>query len=346
MERNDANNSIHIEEEELSQPKSLLAQEATKEDIPILTDKELRKIKRASDWTSVKRNYQIYLMLLPGILYFLVFKYLPMGGLIIAFQDYQPHLGIFGSQFVGLKHFIRLFTEPTFWTLLTNTLVLFVLNMVFFFPLPIIVALMINAVRKKWLKNAIQTAIYVPHFMSWVIIVSITFVFLNKDNGVLNEMIASMGGEKIGFLTSPFWFRVVYVGQIIWRELGWSTIVYLAAITAVDIQLYEAADIDGCGRFGKIWHVTLPAIRGTIITLFILKIGRLLDLGFEHIYLLLNSLNRSVAEIFDTYIYTTGIKDGQFSFATAMSMFKGVVGLIMVVSANKLANKFDEDGVY
>ncbi|WP_445667835.1 ABC transporter permease [Paenibacillus sp. FSL H8-0122] len=285
-------------------------------------------------------------MILPGLLYFIIFKYLPMGGLIIAFQNYQPFQGITGSEWVGLKHFIRLFTEPTFMQLLRNTLILFAMNIVIFFPLPIIVALMLNELKGRYLKNWIQTIIYIPHFMSWVIIVSITYVFLTVDGGVINELIASLGGNKISFLTSSEWLRTIYILQIIWKELGWSTIIYLAAITVVDPQLYEASEMDGASRLRKTWHVTLPAIRPVIITLLILKIGSTLDLGFEHMYLLLNSLNRSVAEIFDTYIYTAGLKNGQLSFSTTIGMFKGVVGLILVMLSNKLAKKMGEDGVY
>ncbi|WP_229714099.1 ABC transporter permease [Saccharibacillus endophyticus] len=288
----------------------------------------------------------LYLMILPGFLYFVVFKYFPMGGLVIAFQDYQPYRGIMGSEWVGFKHFIRLFTEPTFFMLLRNTLVLFAMNIVFFFPLPIILALMLNEVRHKFFKNSIQTIIYIPHFMSWVIIVSITYVFLTVDGGVLNELLAAVGLPKISFLTSSEWLRTVYIGQIIWKELGWSTIIYLAAITVVDTQLYEAAEMDGAGRLRKTWHVTLPAIRPVIITLLILKIGSTLDLGFEHMYLLLNSLNREVAEIFDTYIYTAGLKNGQLSYSTTVGLFKGVVGLVLVMLSNRLAKKMGEDGVY
>ncbi len=295
---------------------------------------------------SIRKHMLLYLMILPGFLYFVVFKYFPMGGLVIAFQDYQPYRGIMGSEWVGLKHFIRLFTEPTFFMLLRNTLVLFAMNIIFFFPLPIILALMLNEVRHKFFKNSIQTIIYIPHFMSWVIIVSITYVFLTVDGGVLNELLAAVGLPKISFLTSSEWLRTVYIGQIIWKELGWSTIIYLAAITVVDTQLYEAAEMDGAGRLRKTWHVTLPAIRPVIITLLILKIGSTLDLGFEHMYLLLNSLNREVAEIFDTYIYTAGLKNGQLSYSTTVGLFKGVVGLVLVMLSNRLAKKMGEDGVY
>ncbi|MNO48284.1 putative multiple-sugar transport system permease YteP [compost metagenome] len=310
------------------------------------TNLRMAKGKSASVVTALKRYKLLYLMILPGLLYFIVFKYLPMGGLMIAFQDYQPYLGITGSPWVGLKHFIRLFTEPTFIMLLRNTLILFAMNIVIFFPLPILVALMLNELRNRHLKNWIQTIIYIPHFMSWVIIVSITYVFLTVDGGVINEFIFSLGGKKISFLTSSEWLRTIYIGQIIWKELGWSTIIYLAAITVVDPQLYEAAEMDGASRLRKTWHVTLPAIRPVIITLLILKIGSTLDLGFEHMYLLLNSLNRSVAEIFDTYIYTAGLKNGQLSFSTTIGLFKGVVGLILVMASNRLAKKMGEDGVY
>ncbi|MCL6601316.1 MAG: sugar ABC transporter permease [Paenibacillus sp.] len=305
-----------------------------------------RKKRTPQSLINLKKYKLLYLMILPGLLYFVVFKYLPMGGLIIAFQDYQPYKGITGSPWVGFKHFIRLFTEPTFFMLLRNTLVLFAMNIFIFFPLPIVVALMLNEVRHKFFKSAIQTIIYIPHFLSWVIIVSISYVFMTVDGGVLNELIVSLGGKKISFLTSPEWLRTVYIGQIIWKELGWSTIIYLAAITVVDTQLYEAAQMDGAGRLRKTWHVTLPAIRPVIITLLILKIGHTLDLGFEHMYLLLNSLNRDVAEIFDTYIYTAGLRNGQLSFSTTVGLFKGVVGLILVILSNKFAKKIGEDGVY
>ncbi|AOK88999.1 ABC transporter permease [Paenibacillus polymyxa] len=308
---------------------------------------KMKKNKRTTEsLLRMQKHKLLYLMVLPGLVYFIIFKYFPMGGLVIAFQDYQAFQGITGSPWVGMKHFIRLFTEPTFFMLLRNTLFLFALNIVIFFPLPIILALMLNEVRKMFFKNIIQTIIYIPHFMSWVIIVSISYVFLTVDGGVLNEMIAALGGEKISFLTSPQWLRTVYIGQVIWKELGWSTIIYLSAITVVDTQLYEAAEMDGAGRLRKTWHVTLPAIRPVIITLLILKIGSTLDLGFEHMYLLLNSLNREVAEIFDTYIYTAGLKNGQLSFSTTVGLFKGVVGLILIMGSNRLAKKFGEDGVY
>ncbi|MFC7877647.1 ABC transporter permease [Isoptericola sp. NPDC057391] len=299
--------------------------------------------KRAS---ALWKHKALYLMAVPGILYFLVFKYAPMGGLVIAFQDYMPFLGIGGSPWVGFDHFVRFFTEDTFMVLLRNTVVISLLLLIFSFPVPIILALLLNEVRTKVFQRSVQTVIYLPHFMSWVIVASIFYVLLSTDGGAVNNLIVEWGGQPIPFLTDPDWLRPLYVGQEIWKGAGWGTIVYLAAMTAVDTQLYEAAELDGAGRMRQTWHITLPAIRPTIIVMFILAIGDFLELGFEHMFLVMNSLNRSVGDIFDTYVYTTGIENGQLSYAAAVGLFKGLVGLILVVMANRLAKKFGEEGVY
>ncbi|GAA4866459.1 polygalacturonan/rhamnogalacturonan ABC transporter permease [Paenibacillus vulneris] len=297
-------------------------------------------------WKRVVRNRYIYLMILPGFLYFLIFKYIPMFGLVISFQDYQPYKGIMGSEWVGLKHFERLFTDSEFWNIFKNTLVVFVVNIVFYFPVPILLALMLNEVASSYFKRVVQTIVYIPHFLSWVIVVSISFVMLTMDGGLINELIAYFGGQPINFLMSEEWFNPIYVIQVIWREAGWGTIVYLAAMAAIDPGLYEAARMDGAGRFRQIWHITLPSIRSVVIVLLILKIGNVLDTSFEHIYLLLNSMNKNVAEILDTYVYTTGLKQGQYSFSTAVGLFKSVIGLLLVMFSNWLAKKFGEDGIY
>ena len=310
-----------------------------------LLKKEKARLKKKK-WAQIKKNNALYLMLLPGILYFIVFKYIPMGGLVIAFQDYQPFLGIFGSPFVGMEHFVRLFTEDTFMMLMRNTLIMFLLNVTISFPFPIILALMLNEVTSTKLKKGIQTIIYLPHFMSWVIVVSIFYVLLTTEGGVINNLINQFGGESISFLTSKAWLRPMYIFQDLWKGAGWGTIVYLAAITNVDEQLYEAADMDGAGKIRKMWHITLPCIRPTIVTLLILKIGSILDMGFEHMFLLMNSMNREVAQIFDTYVYTAGIQNGQLSYSTAVGMFKGLVGLVLVVFANQMAKRVGEDGIY
>ncbi|MGO4545237.1 ABC transporter permease [Paenibacillus sp. 2TAB23] len=292
------------------------------------------------------KNKYLYVMLLPGVFFFIVFKYIPMAGLSIAFQDYKPFKGIGGSEWVGFKHFERLFTEPDFLNILTNTLLLFGMNLLFYFPVPILLALMLNEVRSSFFKRTFQTLVYLPHFMSWVIIVSISFVMLTSDGGIVNELLAYFGFEKFNFLLSPEWFRPTYIIQVIWREAGWGTIIYLAAIASVDPGLYEAARMDGAGRVRQVWHITLPAIRSVIIILLILKIGDVLELGFEHVYLLLNSMNRDVAEIIDTYVYTAGLRQGQFSYSTAIGFFKSFIGLVLVMAANRLAKKMGEEGVY
>ncbi len=294
----------------------------------------------------LKMNWMLYLMILPGVVYFLIFKYAPMGGLVIAFQDYYPFLGIKNSQWVGLAHFKRFFNSGVFNNLMRNTLILFGLNLIFAFPSSILLAIMLNEVRNTRFKKGVQTIVYLPHFISWVIVVSIFYVLLTTEGGAINNIIESMGFAKIPFLTNPSWFRPLYIIQEIWKGAGWGSIIYLAALTNVDQQLYEAADLDGASRFQMIWHVTLPSIRPTIVTMLILKVGDVLELGFDHVYLMLNSLNRDVAEIFDTFVYTAGITNGQLSFSTAVGFFKSIVGLILVIFANSMAKKVGEEGVY
>ena len=294
----------------------------------------------------LKMNWMLYLMILPGVVYFLIFKYAPMGGLVIAFQDYYPFLGIKNSQWVGLAHFKRFFNSGVFNNLMRNTLILFGLNLIFAFPSSILLAIMLNEVRNTRFKKGVQTIVYLPHFISWVIVVSIFYVLLTTEGGAINNIIESMGFAKIPFLTNPSWFRPLYIIQEIWKGAGWGSIIYLAALTNVDQQLYEAADLDGASRFQLIWHVTLPSIRPTIVTMLILKVGDVLELGFDHVYLMLNSLNRDVAEIFDTFVYTAGITNGQLSFSTAVGFFKSIVGLILVIFANSMAKKVGEEGVY
>jgi putative aldouronate transport system permease protein len=297
-------------------------------------------------WKRIVRNRYIYLMILPGVLYFLIFKYIPMFGLVISFQDYLPYKGIMGSEWVGVKHFSRLFSEPEFWNIFKNTVVVFVVNVTFYFPIPIILSLMLNEVGNAFFKRFVQTLVYIPHFLSWVIIVSISFVMFTMDGGIINEMLTYFGFQPVNFLMSSGWFYPMYVLQVIWREAGWGTIVYLAAMAAVDPGLYEAARMDGATRLRQIWHITLPGIRTVIVVMLILKVGSVLDTSFEHIFLLLNSMNKDVAEILDTYVYTAGLKQGQYSFSTAVGLFKSVVSFILVMGSNWLAKKAGEEGVY
>lgn len=288
----------------------------------------------------------LYVLLIPGLLYFLVFKYLPMWGIIIAFQDYNPFLGIMKSPWVGWTHFERLFQDPDFVKLLRNTAMIGIYKLVIFFPAPIIVALMLNEIRKQVFKRMVQTLVYIPHFMSWVVVVAITYVLFTTEGGVINEWIASIGGEKINFLISSEWFRSVFISQIVWKETGWGTILFLAALAGVDQEQYEAATIDGANRWQQMWHITFPAIRSTIVILLILRLGDFLDTGFEHVFLLLNPMNRDVGEVFDTYVYSVGLAQGQYSYSTAVGLFKSLVGLVLVLGANHAAKRFGQESLY
>ncbi|MFE5320092.1 ABC transporter permease [Paenibacillus sp. NPDC056579] len=296
-----------------------------------------------------KRNlmdWDLYLLLAPGVLYFLIFKYLPMWGVVIAFQDYSPFKGILHSNWVGFDHFIRLFQYDKFWQIFRNTILISLYNLVFFFPAPIVIALLLNEIRISWFKRSVQTVIYLPHFISWVVVAGITYLLLGTQGGMVNELIVASGGQPLPFLTTPDWFRTLLVSQSIWKEAGWGTIIFLAALSGVDTQLYEASIVDGAGRWRQLWHITLPAIRSTIFILLILRLGNILDVGFEHIFLMLNSTVNSVGDVFETYVYREGLIGGKFSYTTAVGLFKSLIGLILVVGANWLTKKFGEEGVF
>jgi putative aldouronate transport system permease protein len=297
-------------------------------------------------WAYVTKHRWLYLMLAPGFFYFVIFKYIPMWGVLIAFQDYQVFQGFLASPWVGVKHFERFFGDPAFWLLFRNTFVLAFYNLFFFFPLPILIALMLNEVRQELFKRAVQTLIYIPHFISWVVVVGIAYIFFTTEGGIVNEWIASLGWEKLNFLVSEKWFRVMVVSELMWKETGWGTIIFLAALAGVDPQLYEAARMDGANRLRQLYHITLPAIRSTIVILLILRLGSFLDTGFEQIFLMLNPLNRQVGEVFDTYVYSIGIQQGLFSYSTSVGLFKSVIGLVLVLGANYTAKRFGEEGVY
>ncbi|WP_373271323.1 ABC transporter permease [Paenibacillus sp. MY03] len=307
----------------------------------------LDKKRRASNvWRSLSRDKQLYLLALPAILFFLLFKYVPMWGVLIAFQKYSPFLGFMESEWVGLDHFKRFFSHNDFWILLRNTLAINVLSLTLFFPLPIILSLMLNEVRVEWFKKSVQSIIYLPHFLSWVIIAGLTFLMLGYSEGLVNKMLEAFGFSRVEFLTNPDFFWLMLTLQSIWKEAGWGTVIFLAAIASVDPQLYEASRMDGAGRLRQMWHVTLPAIRNVIVILLILRIGHMMDVGFEQVYLMMNGAVADVADVFDTYVYRSGIEQGQFSYSTAIGLFKSVVGLILVVGSNYLAKKIGDDGIY
>jgi putative aldouronate transport system permease protein len=292
------------------------------------------------------REKTLYIMMIPGIVFYLLFKYAPMAGLVMAFQNYMPALGFFKSKWVGFSHFIRFFHTPTFGMLLSNTLILGILNIVFYFPVPVILALLLNETRHVPFKRVCQTLLYIPHFLSWVVIYSITYMFLTVDGGVINNMVVSLGAEPVSFLTTEELFRPIVMAQIIWKEAGWGTIIFLSTLASIDPELYNAAVVDGANRRQCLWYITLPSLKPVIVLMLILRLGNFLDLGFEQLLLMINPLNRQVGEVFDTYTYTTGILQGQFSYTAAVGMFKSIAALMLVIGANSLAKKIGEEGVY
>lgn len=293
-----------------------------------------------------RKDWMLYVMLIPGLLYFLIFKYGPMLGLITAFQDYNAMLGWIGSEFVGFKHFKRFFADPKFFQIFRNTLVLAFLNIVVYFPLPIILALLINELKFSRYKNIVQSVLYLPHFVSWVVVAGICMTLFSAESGALTEFVNKLFGREVRVLSEPAFFPALITGQVIWKECGWGTIIFLAALTGVDMQLYEAAKVDGANRRQQMWHITLPAIKSTIVTLLILRMGSFLNTGFEQIFLMLNSMNREVGEVFDTYVYQTAMTNGKISYGSAVGLFKSVVCLILVIVSNRIAKKAGEEGVY
>ena len=289
----------------------------------------------------------LYLLLLPGFLYLILFRYVPMGGLVIAFKNYSPFIGIWNSPWVGFDQFKQFFSNNDFFKLLTNTLGISLMQLVFYFPAPIILSLFLNEVRHNGYKRVVQTLVYIPHFVSWVIVCSLTYQLFNVTDGVFNVIYKAIsGGQTFDILQNANTFWGLIVGQDIWRETGYGTIVFLAALSGVDQELYEAARVDGAGRWRLMWHITLPAIRSTIIMMLIMRVGSIMNTGYEQIFMMRNDLNLARAEVFDTYIYTKGIRSGMYSFSTAAGMFKSVVGMVLVIIADRTAKFFGESGLY
>lgn len=293
----------------------------------------------------IRRSKWLYLLLIPGLIYFIIFKYLPMWGIIIGFEDYSPFLGPFNSAWKGLYWFQRFFSTKKWIDYMANTLILSFMSIIFTFPAPIILALMLNEIRGMRYKKLTQTLLYMPHFISIVIVVSITYVIFGTD-GIVYKLTTQLLGYKIDYLGDPSAFRWMIVGQAIWKETGWGTIIFLAALTNVDTQLYEAAMIDGANRMQRLWHITLPAIRSTIVLLLVLRMGSVLDTGYEHLILMSNALNRSVSQTLDVFVYQNGIVNGQLSYTTAVGLMKSLVSVILVVSSNKIAHALGEEGLY
>ncbi|MEH7012267.1 ABC transporter permease subunit [Neobacillus niacini] len=292
------------------------------------------------------RDRYLLLLLLPGILFFLIYRYLPMGGLLLAFKDFSPFRGFVDSPWVGLQNFRLIFEDTEVIRVLWNTLQLSLLQIFFAFPISIVLALMLNEVRNQVYKRFLQSVIYLPHFLSWVVVVGITVIFLRSE-GLFNSFLVNvLHMNDIPFLTDPALFKPIIILQVIWKESGWGTIIFLAALSGINPNLYEAASMDGANRWRQMWHITLPAIKSTIIILLILRLGTVMDSGFEQIFLMLNPFNMESGNVLDTYVYFKGIQQADYSFATAVGLFKGIVGLVLVVGANRLAKRFGEDGLY
>ncbi|MFC3493754.1 ABC transporter permease [Glycomyces rhizosphaerae] len=298
-----------------------------------------RPRKRKQSWkTAFKRDWQLYTLAIVPLIFFLIFKYGPMLGNVIAFRRFRPGGSIFGDEWVGLRYIEMFVNDPSFWHVFTNTVILGSLSMVVCFPLPIVLALMLNEVRQRYFKKIVQSISYLPHFLSIVIIVGMLMQLLSLE-GTVNQIVGAFGGEGIPFLQRAEWFRFIYVGSEVWQTVGWGTILYLAALTSIDDSLYEAAKIDGAGRWRQTWHVTLPGIRPTMVTLLILNIGSFLNVGFEKVFLLYNPLTYETADVISTYLYRVGLVSNNLSYATAIGLFQALIGLVMVLSANLISRR-------
>ncbi|PZR52619.1 sugar ABC transporter permease [Xylanimonas oleitrophica] len=287
---------------------------------------------------ALRRDWQLYTLAILPVVFLLLFRYVPMLGNVIAFRRFRPGGSIFGEEWAGFYYVQRFIQDAKFWEVFQNTVIIGGLSLLIVFPLPIILALMLNEVRVRWFKKAIQTVSYLPHFMSVVIVASFVYELTSLD-GTINAIIRAVGGDPISFMQRADWFRTIYISSEVWQTVGWGTILYLAALTTIDEQLYEAARIDGANRWKQTWHVTLPGIRPTMMVLLILNIGQFMAVGFEKIFLLYNPLTYQTADVISTYIYRVGLQSGQLSYATAIGLFEALIGLALVLSANTISRR-------
>ncbi|MCQ6562331.1 ABC transporter permease [Paenibacillus mendelii] len=305
---------------------------------------EPRKTGKA--WKEIRLDYQLYLMLLPALAVLIVFKYFPIYGALIAFKDYNLVEGIFGSKWAGLKHFQDLFQSEKFYSVFINTLLINLYKLVFQFPIPILLALMINEIRHTVFKRFSQSVTYLPHFLSWVVVSAIFANLLSPTNGIVNAVIGYFGIDPILFMTDERFFRAVLVTSSAFRESGWSSIIYLAAIMAVDSQLYEAARMDGASKLRQIWHITLPGIRSVIVFIIMLRLGAALANDLEQVLMFYSPMVYSVGDVLGTYVYRIGLGQMKYSFSTAVNLFQSVIGLTLVITANAISKKFGERGLW
>lgn len=294
----------------------------------------------------IRRDRELLLLFIPCILFYIIFRYGPLYGLIIAFKDYSVFSGVMGSDWVGLKHFVKFFSNQDFWMLFRNTLLLGFYTLIFGFPFPILLAILLNEVRTKWFKKAVQTLSYLPAFLSVVIISSMIIDFLSPTNGLLNQLLAAFGFEKKYFLVDPGWFRPIYVISEIWGTIGYESIIYLAAIAGINPTLYEAARVDGASRFHMIRHITIPGLMPTMLIMFILKTGSMIRIGYEKVLLLYNPMTYNVADVFSTYVYRKGLLESNYSYAAAVGMFEALVAMTMLLGANAISRKIGGKGLW
>ncbi|MDR6550804.1 ABC transporter permease subunit [Paenibacillus qinlingensis] len=296
--------------------------------------------KRSERRRHFAKHKWLYLFLIPGCLYLLIFKYIPIFGVVIAFKDFSLVRGIWASEWVGLDNFQYLFQSKDFYVVLRNTLILSFYQLLWGFPAPIILAIMLNEVRHMAFKRVSQTILYLPHFISWVVLAGMIINFLSPSTGAVNTIITSFGYKPIPFLLEPSYFRTILVSAEVWKGMGWGTIIYLAAMTGIDSSLYEAAKMDGASRVKQILHITIPGILPTIVILIVLQLGHILDNGFEQVFLLYNPSTYEVADVLETYTYRIGLIDGRLSFSAAVGLFKAFVGFVLVLGANRIAKLF------
>ncbi len=293
----------------------------------------------------LKRDWQLYVLLAFPLVFAIIFKFLPMFGLSVAFLDYDVVGGFAKADFIGLDAFREIFSMKDFYIALRNTILLNGLDLIVGFPAPIILAILLNEIRNKYFKRVTQTVLYLPHFLSWVIIAGIFYQLLSPTTGYINILISRMGGQSIPFLTEKWHWLVSYCLIGVWQSMGWGTIIYLAAITGINADLYEAATVDGAGRWRKIWHITLPCIRSTIVVMLIMNLGRILGISFERPFALDNPMVRDFSDVISTYVYRVGMQSHRYNIATAVGMFQSVVGLIFVFASDKFAKLMGEDGI-
>ncbi|WP_413773578.1 ABC transporter permease [Paenibacillus campinasensis] len=296
--------------------------------------------------SDIWKEWDLYLLLVPGILVILLFKYTPMYGITIAFKDFNIFAGYADSPWVGWKHFAKLFTSPDFAQVFRNTVIISFLKIIILFPLPIIIALMLNELRNMLFKRTVQTVIYLPHFLSWVIVGGLFIDLLSTNGGIVNKVLVSLNMEPIAFFLDNSVFRSVLITSAGWKETGWSTIVYLAAFTMIDPMLYEAAKIDGAGRWKQLWHITLPGIAPIIILMFILRLGNVLEAGTEQILVMYNPVVYQVSDVIGTYVYRMGLGNQDYSFSTAVGLFEAVISFTLVIVGNAMSRKYLQRGIW